>query len=295
MRQDYIDLYDDYTHARIDRRAFLMHLAAIAGGTAAAYALLPLLANDYAHAATVAPDDARLVVERVGIIGVTGEVKGYLVRPADARPIHPTERGKRYPGVVVIHENRGLNAHIEDVARRTALAGFIALASDALSPFGGTPADEEAARGLFGKLDAELTRGDFNAAVDWLGSNQACSGRVGAVGFCWGGGMVGQLAVHSRALDAGVVFYGRQPLPADAAKITAPLLLNYAGLDLRINEGIPEFQRALAAAGVRHELYYYVGANHAFHNDSNAARYSAPAAELAWSRTIEFLQRELRG
>lgn len=290
MRQDIIDLYDDYTHARIDRRAFLTHLATVAGGTAAAYALLPLLANDYAHATTIAADDARLVTERVEFTGATGAVKGYLARPADARP----KGRKRYPGVIVIHENRGLNAHIEDVARRAALAGFVALAPDALSPFGGTPADEEAARGLFGKLDATVTRGDFNAAVDWLGANEGCSGKVGAVGFCWGGGMVGQLAVHSRALAAGVVFYGRQPALEDVPKITAPLLLNYAGLDLRINEGVPAFQRALAAAGVRHELYYYVGANHAFHNDSNAARYSQPAAELAWARTVEFLARELK-
>ena len=289
MRQEIIDLYDDYTHARIDRRAFLSHLATVAGGTAAAYALLPLLGNDYAQAATIAADDARLVTERAEFTGVTGSVKCYLVRPADARP----KGRKRYPGVVVIHENRGLNAHIEDVARRTALAGFIALAPDALSPFGGTPTDEEAARGLFGKLDAGNTRGDFSAAVDWLGGHEACAGKVGAVGFCWGGGMVGQLAVHSRALDAGVVFYGRQPAAEEVAQITAPLLLNYAGLDLRINEGVPAFQRALDAAGVRHELYNYVGANHAFHNDSNAARYSQPAAELAWSRTIEFLQREL--
>jgi carboxymethylenebutenolidase len=291
MNQKIIDLYDDYTHARIDRRAFLGHLAQIAGGTAAAYALLPLLANDYAEAASIAADDARLVTERVTLTGATGAVKCYLARPADAKP-----KGKqRYPGVVVIHENRGLNPHIEDVARRAALAGFIALAPDALSPFGGTPPDEDKARELFGKLDAANTRGDFVAAVDWLGAMEACSGKVGAVGFCWGGGMVGQLAVHSRALDAGVVFYGRQPATEEVAKITAPLLLNYAGLDARINEGIGAFQRALDLAGVRHDLYLYPGANHAFHNDSNATRYSQPAAELAWQRTVDFLKRELGG
>lgn len=290
MDQKCIDLFDDYTHARIDRRAFLGQLATVAGGTAAAYALLPLLANDYAKAATIAADDARLLTERVELTGATGAVKCYLARPADAKP-----NGKqRYPGVVVIHENRGLNAHIEDVARRAALAGFVALAPDALSPLGGTPPEEDKARELFGKLDATTTRGDFVAAVDWLGAHEACAGKVGAVGFCWGGGMVGQLAVHSRALDAGVVFYGRQPASEDVAKITAPLLLNYAGLDTRINEGIRPFVSALQLAGARFDLFIYPGANHAFHNDSNAARYSQPAADLAWERTIGFLQRELK-
>jgi carboxymethylenebutenolidase len=287
MRQDIIRLYDDYTHERLDRRVFMDRLARMTGGTAAAAAALPLLRCNYAKAAMVAPDDERLATERITFPGASGDIQGYLVRPADAeRPL---------PGVVVIHENRGLNPHIEDVARRTALEGFVALAPDFLSPLGGTPEDEDQAREMIGQLDRPQTIQSAVAAVDFLAGHEASNGRVGVVGFCWGGAMANQVAVNSDAVAAVVPFYGSQPADEDVPRIQAPVLLHYAGLDDRINAGIADYEEALQAAGIDYTLHMYEGVNHAFHNDTNEARYDPAAAELAWSRTIDFLRQHLRG
>jgi carboxymethylenebutenolidase len=282
-----IRLYDDYTHLSLDRRRFLRDLARAAGGTAAAMAALPLLENNYAQAAIVAPDDQRLVAETVTFAGGDGEMKGYLVRPAGIEA--------RLPAVLVIHENRGLNPHIEDVARRAALAGFLVLAADFLSPLGGTPADEDKAREMISALDADRTVANAVAAIAHLAGHPSSSGKVGAIGFCWGGGLVNQTAIHAPDLAAAVAFYGRVPEPADVAWIKARLLLHYAGLDERINQGVPGFRAALDAAGIDYALHVYEGVNHAFHNDTNAARYDKAAADLAWRRTIDFLAEALKG
>jgi carboxymethylenebutenolidase len=287
VRQDIIDLYDDYTHARLERRAFMDRLAALAGGTAAAAGLLPLVRCDYAKAAIVEADDARLTTERITYPGKSGEVKAYLARPAAA--------GGKLPGVVVIHENRGLNPHIEDIARRTALAGFIALAPDFLSPVGGTPADEDEARRMITRVNPDDHIANAVGAVAFLNEGERSSGKVGVIGFCWGGGLANEVAVNSPAVDAVVSFYGRQPDAKDVARIKAPLLLHYAGLDQPINAGIADYQQALEANHVDYTIYVYEGVNHAFNNDTNAARYNRAAAELAWSRTIDFLKRRLAG
>jgi carboxymethylenebutenolidase len=287
MRQEIIRLYDDYTHERVGRRAFMDRLAVMAGGTAAASALLPMLKNNYAKAAIVAPDDARVITEEVSFPGADGEVTGYLARPADA--------DGALPAVVVIHENRGLNPHTEDVARRVALEGFVALAPDFLSPLGGTPENEDEAREMIGQLDSEQTTQNALAAVDFLASHEASTGKVGVVGFCWGGALANQVAVHSPDVAAVVPYYGRQPSAEEAAKIEAPILLQYAGLDDRINAGIEEYEQALQAADVDYTIHIYEGVNHAFNNDTSEARYDQEAAELAWSRTIDFLKQHLAG
>jgi len=280
--QRIVDLYDAYTHGALQRRAFLDRLSQLAGGSAAALALLPLLQNDYALADTVPPADSRLS---------TGSVEygqpatsGYLARPVG---------GKKHPAVIVIHENRGLNAHIKDVARRVALEGYLTLAPDLLSSAGGTPADEDKARELVAGLDPAATLARLVAAVTYLASHPESTGRVGAVGFCWGGGMVNQLAAAGSALRAGVAYYGRQLPVAEVPRIHAPLLLHYAEHDERINAGIAEYEAALKAAGKPYELHTYPGAQHAFNNDTNAARYDAAAARLAWERTLAFLKRHL--
>jgi carboxymethylenebutenolidase len=235
MDQKIIALYDEYTHAPLDRRVFLERLAALTGSVAAAMAALPLLENR-AVAAVVAPDDARVTASTVEFPGQGGTIKGYLAKPAS---------GSKFGAVVVIHENRGLNAHIEDVTRRIAVAGFLGLAPDLLSPAGGTPANEDQARDMIGKLDMAATVANAVAAVAFLRGHADGNGKVGAVGFCWGGGLVNQLAVNDPTLNAAVAYYGRQPDAADVPKIKAPLLLHYAGLDTRIDEGIPAYKAAL--------------------------------------------------
>jgi len=280
-----VALYDEYTHAPLPRRTFLERLATLAGGTAAAYALLPMLENDYARAAIVAPGDARLAIERVPIRLPGGEMRAYVAVPRAG----PSKRA----GVIVIHENRGLNAHIEDVARRVALAGFTAVGVDMLHAQGGTPSDEDRAREMIGKVDRGAAVADLAALVDWLRARPDANGRVGAIGFCWGGGMVNALAVAAPSLDAAVPFYGQVPAAADVAKIRAKLLLHYAGNDPRINAGILGYEAALRAAGVAYTLHVYEGAEHAFHNDTAGARYDEAAAKLAWTRTIAFLQAAL--
>jgi carboxymethylenebutenolidase len=284
MDQKIIALYDEYTHAPLDRRVFLERLTALAGSAASAYALLPLLENNYAVAQTVPADDPDLITERVTFPGATGPVNAYLARP---------RAGGKHPGVIVIHENRGLNPHTEDVTRRAAKAGFVALGPDMLSPLGGTPSNEDQAREMISRLDAAQTVANLKAAVGWLGQQATTNGQVGAMGFCWGGGMVNQLAVAEPALDAGVVFYGRSPEAAKVPDIRAPLLLHYAGLDDSINQTVPAYTTALDKAGKSYTLYRYEGANHAFLNDTNAARYNREAAELAWQRTVDFLKKQL--
>ena len=285
MHQKVVDLYEKYSQGSLDRRGFLKKLALVAGGTAAANALLPLLERNSARAQVVAKDDARLIVEYMKYPGETGEVRANFVRPkGDAK----------LPGVVVIHENRGLNAHIEDVTRRIALEGFLALAPDALSPLGGTPEDSEKAPALLGQLDKEKNTKNFVAAVKYLKTYPLSTGKVGVVGFCWGGAMANQVAVHSPDLVAAVPYYGAAPAPEDVPKIKASLLLQYAGMDERINAGIPAFEAALKAASVNYKIYIYEGAQHGFNNDMWPERYNKEAAQLAWQRTIAFLKEKLK-
>src|SRR5664279_5467790 len=240
MDQRIIDLYDSFTHGGINRREFLDRLAQIAGSSAAALALLPLLANDYARAAMVAPDEARLAIDTVSYDAQGTPINSYLARLKS--------KGKR-PAVIVLHENRGLNPHIQDIARRIALEGFLSLAVDMLSPLGGTPADEDKARDMIGTLKPDETARRLAAAVPFLAHHPESTGNVGAVGFCWGGGMVNRVAVLAPDLKAGVAYYGAQPPAAAVKTIQAPLLLHYAGLDERIDAGIPAYEAALKAAG----------------------------------------------
>lgn len=285
MDQRIIQLYDDFTHGHLDRRLFLERLAKLVGSTAAALALLPRLESDHALAQTVPEADARLRAEEVTYPGSTGPVKGYLARPAGQAPA---------PGVVVIHENRGLQPHIRDVARRVALAGYVALAPDLMSAIGGTPASEDEARSRFAQLERPVALADLLASIDHLKSRPDATGKVGVVGFCWGGGMVGLIAASGADVQGAVVFYGVAPPLEGVPAIRAPLLLHYAGLDERVNATVPGFEAALQKAGKPYTLHRYEGANHAFHNDTAGARYDAAAARLAWSRTIDFFGRTLR-
>lgn len=287
MDQKFIDLYDEYTHAPLDRRVFLKRLTALAGSAAAASTLLPLLDVNNAAAAIVAPDDNRLETSYVTFAGASGEMTAYLAKPAQS--------SEKLNALIIIHENRGLNGHIEDVARRAAMAGFLAFAPNALSPFGGTPEDTDDARTMIGKLDYQKTVEDFVLAVTFASQHPASTGQVGSVGFCWGGGMSGQLAVHADDLDAAVLFYGRPPATEDVPAISIPLLLNYASLDTRLNALLPDFEAALESAGTRHTMHTYEGAQHAFHNDTAPTRYNEEAATLAWQRTMDFFQAELQG
>jgi carboxymethylenebutenolidase len=282
-----IELYDKFTHGSMPRREFLSRLAGIAGSAAAASALLPLLENNYANAETCAPDADQIASCRERFDGPAGPVVCYVA--------YPTEPPRERPAVVVIHENRGLNAHIEDVTRRLAFAGFLAVAPDALSGAGGTPADEDEARRLIGELDGEQALATYLGAVRFAQAHAHSSGKVGCVGFCWGGGMAGRLAANSKELDAAVVFYGMPPSADEAARIRIPLLLHYAGRDTRINAAVPAFERALEDAKARYTLHMYPNVDHAFHNDTSAARYDAAAAKQAWNRTLEFFTRELAG
>jgi carboxymethylenebutenolidase len=285
MSQEIADLIGKYSDGLYDRREFVKRLALIAGSTAAANALLPLLGRNAAWAQITAKDDARLIAEYVKYPGETGEVRSYFARPkGDAK----------LPGVVVIHENRGLNAHIEDVTRRFALEGFLALAPDALSPLGGSPEDSEKAPALLGQLDKERNTKNFVAAVKYLKTHPLSAGKVGVVGFCWGGAMANQVAVHSPDVVAAVPYYGAAPAPEDVPNIKASLLLHYAGIDERINAGIPAFEAALKAASVNYRIFMYEGAPHAFNNDMAPTRYNKDAAQLAWQRTIAFLKEKLK-
>jgi carboxymethylenebutenolidase len=285
MDQKIIDLYDEYTHELLDRREFLRRLSVLAGSSAAAIALLPFLENHEAKAEIVPKDDPRLHTEHMKYPGATGEVLAYLARP---------KGDEKLPGLVVIHENRGLNAHIEDVTRRVALEGFLAIAPDALSPLGGTPEDPDKAPSLIQKLDSQSTIQNYVAAVRYLKTHPVSTGKVGAIGFCWGGGMANQVAVNSPDILAVVPYYGMQPAPEDVSKIKASLLLHYAGNDERINKGIPAYEEALKKQSIDYKMYIYEGAQHAFNNDTAAARYNKEAAQLSWQRTISFLKEKLK-
>ncbi|MGK6351900.1 dienelactone hydrolase family protein [Parapedobacter sp. DT-150] len=282
MNQKIINLYDQYTHSQITRATFMKKLVMLAGSTAAATALLPLLQNNYAAATPFESDD--ITFENITYPGVDGDVKAVLARP----------KGKSGIGAaVVIHENRGLNPHTVDVTKRVAAEGFIALGVDALSPFGGTPSDEDKGRELIGKLDMEKNIQNYLKGLDYLRTVDGSNGKVGCVGFCWGGAMAGRLAVNDPQLQASVAYYGSQPNVADVPKIKASLMLHYAGLDERINAGIPAYEEALKANGVDYQLFVYDGVNHAFNNDTSPTRYDEAAAKLAWQRTIDFFRSKL--
>jgi carboxymethylenebutenolidase len=285
MNHRIIEVYEDHAKGRIGRREFLRRLAQMGGGAAAAYGLLAQLENDCAVAEVVPKDDPRLHTEYIKYPGQTGEVRASLARPkGDAK----------LPCVIVIHENRGLNAHIEDVARRVALQGYLAIAPDALSPLGGTPEDQDEARSRIGKLDSKATVQNFVAAVKYLKTHPQSTGKVGCMGFCWGGGMTNQVAVNCPDLKAAVPFYGSQPASEDVPKIKASMLIHYAGLDTRINAGIEAFEATLKKASVDYKIHMYEGAGHAFFNDTNESRYHKEAAELAWKRTVEFFDAKLK-
>jgi carboxymethylenebutenolidase len=284
MDQRIIKLYDSFTHGGMSRREFLDRLTTLTGSAAAAAGMLPLLQNDYARAAIVAENDPRLVTERVAYDSPKGKINGYLVRPIS--------KGRR-PAIIVIQENRGLNPHIEDVARRLALEGFLVFAPDLLSVSGGTPPDEDNARELHARTNPEDITTAAVAAVPFILAHPESDGNVGVVGFCFGGGVANRMAAARPELKAVVVYYGLQ-VPADqVAAIRAPLLLHYAKLDERVNAGIPVYEAALRANGKRYTIYIYPGVNHAFNNDTGGARYNKEAADLAWERTVAFFKEHL--
>lgn len=283
MNQQIINLYDEYTHKPLSRQEFLQRLAKLAGGTTAAMALLPLLEVNYVQAAVTSKDE--LFTERITYPGVNGDMQAYVARP---------EKIDKYPAVIVIHENRGLNAHIEDVARRVAKAGYLAVAPNALSSLRGTPANEDEARKLFQELKPEESLGNFIKVFDYLPGRKDFNGNTGCVGFCWGGAMANKLAVNVPALKAAVAYYGSQPPVEDVSKIKAAVQLHYGGLDERINAGIPAYENALKQTGVTYELFIYEGVNHAFHNDTAPTRYNETAAKLAWQRTLDFFSKYLK-
>ena len=286
MDQRLIDLHHEYIHHHFDRRRFLEEAARIVGGLAAAAALLPLLDSDYALAETIKENDPRIATERVTFPGATGDVKAYLAKPAG---------GGRHPGVVVIHEITGVNPHIEDIARRLATEGYVALAVDFLSPVGGTPADGKGAFQLAMKLDPAQTAANGVAAVKYLRSRPDVNGNVGEVGFCWGGRVAQAVAVDDPTLDAAVVFYGEPPDPSEAPKLRAPLLMNFADpkLDVRNGKEVLVYEKALQAAGKTYELHFYPGAQHGFNNDANKPRYNEAAAKQAWGRTMAWFKKYL--
>jgi len=285
--QGLLDLFDRYVHGDIDRRGFLEGAQRYATGAVTAAALWESLRPNYAWAQQVAPDDARIRAERVEVESPAGngKIRCYFVRPASAHG--------RLPGVVVVHENRGLNPYIEDVARRLAAEGFLALAPDGLTSAGGYPGDDEKGVQLFRQVDRQKLNEDFIAAARWLKSHAACTGRIGVVGFCYGGGVANMLAVRlGDELAAAVPFYGGQPPAAEVPKIRAALLLHYAGLDKRVNEGWPAYEAALKEHGKEYTAYIYENTNHGFHNDTTP-RYDEAAAKLAWRRTVEFFRAKL--
>ena len=285
MNQQIINLFDEYTHKPLKREDFIRRLVLLTGSFGAAMTALSQLEVKYDQAATTQQHADDIITESITYPGDETTMKGYFARPKAA--------GK-YGAVVVIHENRGLNPHIEDVTRRVALAGYLALAPDALSPFGGTPTDGDQAREGFGKLDAKKNLNNFTKAIDYLKARPECNGNIGCVGFCWGGALANQLAVHIPSLKAAVAFYGRQPDAADVPNIKAAVQLHYGGLDERVNAGIPAYEEALKKAKIPYELYIYEGAQHAFHNDTAPTRYNEAAAKLAWERTLKLFGEKLK-
>lgn len=284
ISQEMINLFDDYTHLSLDRRKFMDNLAKLAGSMTAAGAAAAMMASNAQAQGLTEEADPNLIVETVTYPGATGEMRGYLVTPKSGGP---------FGTVIVVHENRGLNTHIKDIARRVALEGFIALAPDFLSDVGGTPSDEEAARALFSDLSPVDVAANGVATFAYLQTLPKVTGKVGAMGFCWGGGTVNNLAIASPDLAAAVAYYGGQPAAEGVKDIKARVMLHYAGLDDRINAGIPVYEEALKAAGIDYQLFLYEGVNHAFNNETSAARYDKAAADLAWSRTIGLFKETL--
>lgn len=284
MDQRIIDLYDEYTHRPLDRRLFLERLIVLAGSAAAAEAMLRVIEPNYALAAVVEPGDPRIGTTSIDVPGA--RVKGYLAFPRDKGP-EVTDNL-----VIVIHENRGLNPHIQDIARRLAVEGFHAFAPDFLTPQGGTPADDDKARDMFAKINMSEVVGSAAEIVSFFKEKNAKT-KVGAIGFCWGGGVVNSLATASLGLDAGVVYYGVAPKLEDVAKIKASMMLHHAALDARVNATVPPYEAALKEAKVKYQVFMYEGANHAFNNDTSPERYNEGAAKLAWTRSIAFLKEKL--
>jgi len=285
MTEKVNELYHEYRSGNVNRREFMKKLALVTGGTAAAVIILPGCNNTAAVAAKSA--NVKLINEFISYPGATGDMRAYLSMP---------EGKKKLPGVIVIHENRGLVPHIQDVNRRMAMEGFIALAPDALSPLGGTPEnDDDKGREMIGQLDRDATVKNFVAAVKYLKTHPRSSGKVGCTGFCWGGAMTNQVAVNAPDLNAAVPYYGSTPAPEDVPKIKASIMAHYAGNDERINAGIPAFEEALKKAGIEYQIFIYEGASHAFNNDTNPERYNKEAADLAWGRTIGFFKEKLGG
>lgn len=287
IKQEVFDLYDDYAHNRIDRRDFVQKLSTYAVGGVTVASLMSFLMPDYKGAIQIAPNDARLKSEFITYPSPkgAGSIKALLSKPADAK-------GK-LGGIVVVHENRGLNPHIEDVARRAALAGFITIAPDMLTPLGGYPGNDDQGRELQSKRDRNEMLEDFIAAYDYLKANKDCNGKIGVVGFCFGGWIANMMAVRIPGLSAAVPFYGGQPAAEDVPKINAPLLLHYGELDTRVNEGWPAYEAALKANKKDYTAYMYANANHGFHNDTTP-RYDKASAELAWTRTVDFFKQKLK-
>ncbi len=287
IKQEVFDLYDDYAHNRLDRRDFMQRLSLFTVGSITLPALLSFLMPDYKGAIQISPDDARL--KSTYIIYPSpkggGTIKALLSMPADNK--------KKLGAIIVVHENRGLNPHIEDVARRAALAGFISIAPDALTPLGGYPGNDDAGREMQSKRNQAEMLEDFIAAYDYIKDHKDCNGKVGVVGFCFGGGIANKMAVRLPKLDAAVPFYGGQPATADVPQIKAPLLIHYAELDTRVNEGWPAYEAALKENKKDYTAYIYPGVNHGFHNDTTP-RYDKAAAELAWQRTIDFFKDKLK-
>lgn len=281
MDQKIITLYDEYTHSQLNRKDFMKKLALLAGGTAMAMTILPLLENNYAAAAFTSDE---ILVENVTYAGVEGNMNAVLAKPKTDRKLGC---------VLVIHENRGLNPHIIDVTKRVAAEGFIALGVDALSPLGGTPTDEDKGRELIGKLDPEKNLQNYLRGLEYLRRRKDSNGKVGCIGFCWGGGMANKLAVNDPKLQAAVAYYGAQANAADVPKIKASLMLHYGGLDERINAGIPAYEKALKENNKDYKIYIYDGVNHAFNNNTSPTRYNEAAAELAWGRTIDLFKQKL--
>lgn len=287
IKQEVFDLYDDYAHNRVDRRDFMQKLSMYAVGGLTLPALMSYLMPDYQGAIQINQDDPRLKSEYINYPSPKGggTIKGLLSKPLDTK--------QKLGGIIVVHENRGLNPHIEDVARRAALAGFISLAPDALTPLGGYPGTDDAGRELQSKRDRNEMLEDFIAAYDYLKTSKDCNGKVGVVGFCFGGWIANMMAVRIPGLAAAVPFYGGQPPAEDVPKIKAPLLLHYASLDTRVNEGWPAYEAALKEHKKDYKAYMYENANHGFHNDTTP-RFDKAAAELAWNRTVDFFKEKLK-
>ncbi len=282
MNQEIINLYDEYTHLPLSRTEFLKRLALLTGGMSAALSVLPMIEVNAANAAITSDDD--LETETIAYEGVNGEMKAYVAKP---------KNGKKLAAVLVIHENRGLNAHIEDVARRVAKAGFLAIAPNILAPLGELPKNDDELRAKFSTLKPEENLQNFSRAFDYLATRKDCNGKYGCVGFCWGGAMANSLAVAVPKLKAAVAYYGRQPDAAQVPQIKASLMLHYGGLDERVNAGIPAYEAALKANNIPYEIFVYDGVNHAFHNDTAPTRYNEAAAKLSWERTIGFFKKQL--